>query len=273
MSYANGGGSNGYSTPKGAPIPAHDLSGQSQFSNGYTYGANPPPGWSQYVGPDHKAPPPVATQLVVPSELSDTQVTLTCYNCQQHVTTTTKTGPSPWTWAWCCCLCTFVRPMQIVNFTSGPDFQDTPGTSPGFSESLCKEIEMRQEMAKNDLHEKNPPRSIISHKRLFIPQGVQTSKKKGVTFSPEVVDLVKRAQQENLAKRRYFMAIRQKTFTFEPKVANPKIHPPIKTSEWDLASHMDCKRLSIIIEVDFHGVTDDWTSHGAESITLKYLRV
>ncbi|XP_059098249.1 lipopolysaccharide-induced tumor necrosis factor-alpha factor homolog [Tigriopus californicus] len=108
MSYANGGGSNGYSTPKGAPIPAHDLSGQSQFSNGYTYGANPPPGWSQYVGPDHKAPPPVATQLVVPSELSDTQVTLTCYNCQQHVTTTTKTGPSPWTWAWCCCLCTFV---------------------------------------------------------------------------------------------------------------------------------------------------------------------
>lgn len=122
------------------------------------------------------------------------------------------------------------RPMQIVNFTSGPDFQDTPGTSPGFSESLCKEIEMRQELAKNDLQrEKNPPRSIISHKKLFIPQGEQTCKKKEVTFSPEVVDLVKRAQQENLAKRRYFMAIRQKSFPCEPMVAPTKNYPPIKT--------------------------------------------
>ena len=57
------------------------------------------------VGPEHKAPPPVATQLVVPSELSDAPVTLTCYNCQEHITTTTKTGPSTLSWAACLCMC------------------------------------------------------------------------------------------------------------------------------------------------------------------------
>ncbi|TRY80244.1 hypothetical protein TCAL_13396, partial [Tigriopus californicus] len=90
------------------------------------------------------------------------------------------------------------RPMQIVNFTSAPDFQNTTGASPGFSESLCKEIGMRQELAKNDLHEKNPPRSIISHKRLFIPQGVQTSKKKGLEKS-DCSGLISILQDHNLA--------------------------------------------------------------------------
>lgn len=93
---------------KGTPIPAHDLSGLSNgLSNGM--GANPRPGWSQYVGPAHKAPPPVATQLVVPSVLSDGPVTLTCYHCQEHITTTTKSGPSTLSWGLCallcCCVC------------------------------------------------------------------------------------------------------------------------------------------------------------------------
>ena len=89
------------SPSKGVPVPAHDLNG---ISNGTSnqQGANPRPGWSQCkkqttqlvkstafftifitdVGPAHKAPPPVATQLVVPLELSDGPVTLTCYSCQ-----------------------------------------------------------------------------------------------------------------------------------------------------------------------------------------------
>ena len=60
------------------------------------------------VGPTHKAPPPVATQLVVPDELSDGPVTLTCYLCQHHMTTKTKTGPSTLSWALCACMCLFV---------------------------------------------------------------------------------------------------------------------------------------------------------------------
>ena len=63
------------------------------------------------VGPAHKAPPPVATQLVVPTELSDTPVTLTCYHCQHHVTTHTKTGPSTLSWMLCGCLCIFLWVM------------------------------------------------------------------------------------------------------------------------------------------------------------------
>ena len=39
------------------------------------------------IGPEHKAPPPVATQLVVPTHLSDGPVDLTCVHCQHHVTT------------------------------------------------------------------------------------------------------------------------------------------------------------------------------------------
>ena len=57
------------------------------------------------VGPVYKAPPPVATQLVVPTELSDGPVTLTCFHCQEHVTTRTKTGPSTLTWALCAVMC------------------------------------------------------------------------------------------------------------------------------------------------------------------------
>ena len=57
------------------------------------------------VGPEYKAPPPVATQLVVPTELSDGPVTLTCFHCQEHVTTRTKTGPSTLTWSLCALMC------------------------------------------------------------------------------------------------------------------------------------------------------------------------
>ena len=57
------------------------------------------------VGPVHKAPPPVATQLVVPTELNDGPVDLTCVHCQHHVRTNTKSGPSFLAWALCCCMC------------------------------------------------------------------------------------------------------------------------------------------------------------------------
>lgn len=116
---------NGHSSPpQGLPVPAHDL-----LTNGSTpdvsytnqYGANPPPGWSNHIGPAHKAPPPVATQLVVPSDLSDTPVTLTCYHCQHHVTTTTKTGPSTLSWLLCGCMCIFLCwPFCLVPFCCPP---------------------------------------------------------------------------------------------------------------------------------------------------------
>ena len=60
------------------------------------------------IGPDHKASVPVATQLVVPSSLSSGPVTLTCFNCQEHVTTETRTGPSALTWGAALCLCVFL---------------------------------------------------------------------------------------------------------------------------------------------------------------------
>jgi hypothetical protein len=45
VSNGNGGAGNGHSTPKGVPIPAHDLNG---MSNGFNQqGANPKSGWSQ----------------------------------------------------------------------------------------------------------------------------------------------------------------------------------------------------------------------------------
>jgi len=71
----------------------------------YSVGANPPPAWSNYIGPEHKAPPPVATQLVVPTQLSDGPVDLTCIHCQHHVTTRIETVNSGLTWALCTCLC------------------------------------------------------------------------------------------------------------------------------------------------------------------------
>jgi len=121
---------NSYGPPQGVPIPAHDLrSNGNAGSNGnisyyesgnnvtQLYGANPGPGWSSHVGPTHKAPPPVATQLVVPDELSDGPVTLTCYLCQHHMTTKTKTGPSTLSWALCACMCLFVCwPCCLVPF-------------------------------------------------------------------------------------------------------------------------------------------------------------
>lgn len=71
------------------------------------YGANPLPGWSKNIGSQKTDDLKVATQLVVPIELSDAPVTLTCYQCQQHVTTKTKTGPSTLTWGICLCMCFF----------------------------------------------------------------------------------------------------------------------------------------------------------------------
>jgi len=122
--------SNGGPPPQGVPVPAHDLvnggatyTSSSSADTSYTnfYGANPPPGWSNHIGPAHKAPPPVATQLVVPSELSDGPVTLTCYHCQHHMTTTTKTGPSTLSWAMCACLCIFACwPCCLIPFCCPP---------------------------------------------------------------------------------------------------------------------------------------------------------
>ena len=60
---------------------------------------------SSDIGPVHKAPPSVATQLVVPTDLSDGPVDLTCYICQHHQRTNTKSGPSFLAWALCCCMC------------------------------------------------------------------------------------------------------------------------------------------------------------------------
>jgi len=86
----------------------------------YSIGANPPPAWSNYIGPEHKAPPPVATQLVVPTDLSDGPVDLTCVHCQHHVTTKVKSGPSLLTWAMCVCLCVLVVciPCSCIPFCS-----------------------------------------------------------------------------------------------------------------------------------------------------------
>lgn len=85
----------------------------------YSIGANPPPAWSNYIGPEHKAPPPVATQLVVPTDLSDGPVDLTCVHCQHHVTTRVKSGPSMLTWGFCACLCMFLCwPCACLPFCS-----------------------------------------------------------------------------------------------------------------------------------------------------------
>lgn len=123
--------------PLGVPMSTHeyDLTDADSLNKKgfYSIGANPPPAWSQResflhstftnttstyslheiemssliadVGPVHKAPPPVATQLVVPTELNDGPVDLTCFHCQHHVRTNTKSGPSFLAWALCCCLC------------------------------------------------------------------------------------------------------------------------------------------------------------------------
>lgn len=124
---------NSYSPPQGMPIPAHDLrmasngttgshgniSNNDPISSGtnISHGANPAPGWSSHVGPSHKAPPPVATQLVVPDTLSDGPVTLTCFHCQHHMTTVAKTGPSTLSWALCACMCIFVCwPCCLIPF-------------------------------------------------------------------------------------------------------------------------------------------------------------
>lgn len=108
--------------PWGVPVPAHDLKSNGFHDDSSTtyvagHGANPPPGWSSHIGPAHKAPPPVATQLVVPCELSDGPVTLTCYHCQVHMTTNIKTGPSTLSWATCACLCIFLFwPCALIPF-------------------------------------------------------------------------------------------------------------------------------------------------------------
>merc|ERR1711872_271439 len=71
------------------------------------------------IGPKHKAPPPVATQLVVPTDLSDGPVDLTCVHCQHHVTTRVKSGPSMLTWGFCACMCLCLcLPCALVPFCS-----------------------------------------------------------------------------------------------------------------------------------------------------------
>jgi len=122
----NGNGYNGgYSVggvPLGVPMSNHeyDMTDADSFNSKgfYSVGANPPPAWSQHVGPVHKAPPAVATQLVVPTQLSDGPVDLTCHSCQHHVRTNTKSGPSTLAWALCCCLCVIgiCIPCALVPF-------------------------------------------------------------------------------------------------------------------------------------------------------------
>eukprot|EP00090_Calanus_glacialis_P002146 TRINITY_DN11613_c0_g1_i1.p1 TRINITY_DN11613_c0_g1~~TRINITY_DN11613_c0_g1_i1.p1 ORF type:complete len:145 (-),score=17.63 TRINITY_DN11613_c0_g1_i1:144-578(-) len=90
--------------PLGMPMAAHDLSDTAR-DGFYSIGANPPPAWSNYVGPAHKSPTPVATQLVVPTQLSSAPVDLTCVHCQHHVRTNIKTSPSTLSWALCVCMC------------------------------------------------------------------------------------------------------------------------------------------------------------------------
>ncbi len=52
------------------------------------------PSFSADVGPAHRAHhPPVATQLVVPSDLAEDPKTLVCYNCQEQVWVFLLTGP------------------------------------------------------------------------------------------------------------------------------------------------------------------------------------
>ena len=153
--------------PLGVPMSNHeyDMTDADSFNSKgfYSVGANPPPAWSQRelwsrscfpfrrqrwansyipdVGPVHKAPPAVATQLVVPTQLSDGpvsvelftkfskirifvwtnvmvvslfQVDLTCHSCQHHVRTNTKSGPSTLAWALCCCLCVIGMWVDIL---------------------------------------------------------------------------------------------------------------------------------------------------------------
>eukprot|EP00088_Acartia_fossae_P004085 TRINITY_DN11746_c0_g1_i1.p1 TRINITY_DN11746_c0_g1~~TRINITY_DN11746_c0_g1_i1.p1 ORF type:complete len:152 (-),score=14.75 TRINITY_DN11746_c0_g1_i1:594-1049(-) len=101
-------GQNGHAVQQNGDVPLEN--GDVEFGvrkpgGYYSVGANPPPAWSNYIGPEHKAPPPVATQLVVPTQLSDGPVDLTCIHCQHHVTTRIKTKSSGLTWAICTCLC------------------------------------------------------------------------------------------------------------------------------------------------------------------------
>jgi len=93
--------------PLGTPMPAHDLqdAGGMNKNGYYSVGANPPPAWSNYIGPSHKAPPVVATQLVVPTELSDAPVDLTCVHCQHHTRTVIKTKNSMLAWGICTYMC------------------------------------------------------------------------------------------------------------------------------------------------------------------------
>lgn len=102
--------------PLGVPMSAHDLTDSAR--NGfYSIGANPPPAWSNCIGPAYKCSDPVATQLVVPTQLSDAAVDLTCVHCQHHVRTTVKTTPSKITWALCTCMCLCLcLPCALIPF-------------------------------------------------------------------------------------------------------------------------------------------------------------
>lgn len=113
-------GTNGYKANGSNSYLEENGLGSGGKNGYYSIGANPPPAWSNYIGPEHKAPAPVATQLVVPTDLSDGPVDLTCVHCQHHVTTRTKTGPSILTWALSACLCLFLCwPCVCVPFCCG----------------------------------------------------------------------------------------------------------------------------------------------------------
>jgi len=83
----------------------------------YCVGANPPPAWSKHIGPKRDSSPIVATQLVIPTELSEVPVNLTCVYCQCHVATRVHTYPSGYTWCLCLCMCFFLMwPCCLLPF-------------------------------------------------------------------------------------------------------------------------------------------------------------
>ncbi|XP_023342145.1 cell death-inducing p53-target protein 1 homolog [Eurytemora carolleeae] len=101
-------------------VPGVQSSNKHILPQFYSIGANPPPAWSNYIGSVKKDSPVVATQLVVPTQLSEVPVNLTCVHCQHHVTTRTRTHPSPLSWCVCSCLCIFlIWPCCLLPFCFG----------------------------------------------------------------------------------------------------------------------------------------------------------
>eukprot|EP00095_Tigriopus_kingsejongensis_P010521 snap_masked-scaffold45_size475391-processed-gene-3.4 protein:Tk10521 transcript:snap_masked-scaffold45_size475391-processed-gene-3.4-mRNA-1 annotation:"dna-directed rna polymerase large" len=123
---------------------------------------------------------------------------------------------------------TWIQQLQLEQLQNGPalsigqslgsfeegTFDDHGNLQDEHPSSLAKEIEMRQEMARSESVE-SQPKSIIAQKSMGV-----SPKKKEVKFSSEVIDLVKRAQLENLAKRRFFFEIKHKNHPIYQSIPN-----------------------------------------------------